>query len=121
MDRVRRFGRRFTGDGHGVGARKPSPLVAAGRRLAAAAVVLAVLVPLALPRMTTGLLQRFRPDAASAGIGFGPARDGMRVDLFSALAVSSTRTRTSRWTWSRSRRALVPTGSGVTNLAVGRD
>ena len=86
LDRVRRFGRRFTGDGRGVEAREPSPLAAAGRRLAAAGVVLAVLVPLALPRMTTGLLQRFGFDGAQGAIGFGPVRDGVRVDLFSALA-----------------------------------
>src|SRR5262249_36240555 len=39
VDRVRRFGRRFTGEGRDVDVWEPSPLAAAGRRLAAVGVV----------------------------------------------------------------------------------
>jgi transglutaminase-like putative cysteine protease len=65
VDRVRRFGRRFTGDGRDVDVWEPSPLSAAGRRLGMAGVVIAILLPLAVPGMTSGLLDRF-------GTGFGP-------------------------------------------------
>ena len=66
VDRVRRFGRRFTGDGRDVDVWEPSPLAAAGRRLAVVGVVVAVLLPLAVPGMTTGLLDRF-----GTGVGDG--------------------------------------------------
>ena len=42
VDRVRRFGRRFTGDGRDVDVWEPSPLAAAGRRLAVVGVLVAV-------------------------------------------------------------------------------
>lgn len=45
-ERVRRFGRWFTDDGRGVDGWQRTPLAAAGRRLATAGVVLAVLLPL---------------------------------------------------------------------------
>ena len=41
VDRVRRFGRRFTGDGRDVDVWEPSPLAAAGRRLGVVGVALA--------------------------------------------------------------------------------
>lgn len=85
VDRVRRFGRRFTSDGRGVSGWEPSPLAAAGRRLAVVGVGLAVLVPLVVPGTGDGLLAAFgRPggDGTGSGRGGGPGR----VDLFAALS-----------------------------------
>jgi transglutaminase-like putative cysteine protease len=65
VDRVRRFGRRFTGEGRDVDLWEPSPLSSAGRRLGVVGVVIAMVLPLAVPGMTSGLLDRF-------GAGFGP-------------------------------------------------
>ncbi|SCL23556.1 transglutaminase TgpA family protein [Micromonospora inyonensis] len=86
IDRVRRFGRRFTGDGRDVDVWEASPLASAGRRLAVVGVVLAVLAPLAVPGMTGGLLDRLQ-----SGTGDGDGRTGVggspgRVDLFAALS-----------------------------------
>ena len=84
IDRVRQFGRRFTGDGRGVDGWEASPLASAGRRLAAVGVAVAVLLPLAMPGMTGGLL-----DTLSSGTGEGTGGSGRgtagQVDLFSAL------------------------------------
>ncbi|MCW6009710.1 transglutaminaseTgpA domain-containing protein [Micromonospora sp. CPCC 205371] len=82
VDRVRRFGRRFTGDGRDVDVWEPSPLAAAGRRLAVVGVVLAVLVPLAVPGMTSGLLA----NVGQGGTGPGGTGRGGRVDLFAKLS-----------------------------------
>jgi hypothetical protein len=85
VDRVRRFGRRFTGDGRDVDVWEPSPLAAAGRRLAVVGVIVAVLLPLAVPGMTTGLLNRYN----AAGNGDGGAGRGApqgRIDLFASLS-----------------------------------
>ncbi|MFU8849872.1 transglutaminase TgpA family protein [Micromonospora sp. SL1-18] len=84
VDRVRRFGRRFTGEGRDVDVWEASPLAAAGRRLAVVGVALAVALPLAVPGMTGGLLDR-------VGNGDGTGRPGQggntgRIDLFSALS-----------------------------------
>ncbi|MEU4567232.1 DUF3488 and transglutaminase-like domain-containing protein [Micromonospora sp. NPDC023956] len=86
IDRVRRFGRRFTGDGRDVDVWEASPLASAGRRLAVVGVVVAVLAPLAVPGMTGGLL-----DSLQSGNGNGNGRAGVggspgRVDLFAALS-----------------------------------
>ncbi|MEV4755491.1 DUF3488 and transglutaminase-like domain-containing protein [Micromonospora sp. NPDC049559] len=87
VDRVRRFGRRFTGDGRDVDVWEPSPLAAAGRRLSVLGVVLAVLLPVAVPGMTTGLLDRY---GAVGGNGNGNGRAGggqpTRIDLFASLS-----------------------------------
>lgn len=56
LDRVRLFGRRFTGEGRGVDAWEPSPLAAVGRRIAGIGVVLAVLLPFIIPGFTSGLI-----------------------------------------------------------------
>jgi transglutaminase-like putative cysteine protease/uncharacterized membrane protein YhaH (DUF805 family) len=69
VDRVRRFGRRFTGEGRDVDLWEPSPLSSAGRRLGVVGVVIAMLLPLAVPGMTSGLIDRF-------GSGFGPGDGG---------------------------------------------
>ncbi|MGN9913687.1 transglutaminase TgpA family protein [Phytohabitans sp. LJ34] len=84
VDRVRRFGRRFTGDGRDVDVWEPSPLAAAGRRLAVVGVALAVLLPLAVPGMTTGLLANF--GAGGSGPGGNGRGNGGRVDLFANLS-----------------------------------
>lgn len=88
VDRVRRFGRRFTGDGQDVDVWEASPLAAAGRRLAAVGVALAVVLPLAVPGMTGGLLDTL---GAGTGNGTGNGRPGQggtpgRIDLFAALS-----------------------------------
>ena len=69
VDRVRRFGRRFTGEGRDVDLWEPSPLSAAGRRLGVVGVVVAMLLPLAIPGMTAGLLRPLRRPR----VGDGPA------------------------------------------------
>ncbi|MFG1777298.1 DUF3488 and DUF4129 domain-containing transglutaminase family protein [Micromonospora sp. NPDC049048] len=87
VDRVRRFGRRFTGDGRDVDVWEASPLAAAGRRLAAVGVAVAVALPLAVPGMTGGLLDTL---GAGSGSGNGNGRPGQggtgRIDLFAALS-----------------------------------
>jgi transglutaminase-like putative cysteine protease len=85
VDRVRRFGRRFTGEGRDVDMWEPSPLAAAGRRLAVVGVVFAIVLPLAIPGMTNGLLDRF---GSGTGQGLGPGGNGRgtTVNLFSSLA-----------------------------------
>lgn len=82
VDRVRRFGRRFTGDGRDIDVWEPSPLAAAGRRMAIIGVLVAVALPLAVPGMTTGLLDRF--GSGGDGLGSGPGRGG-RVNLWAML------------------------------------
>jgi transglutaminase-like putative cysteine protease len=85
VDRVRRFGRRFTGDGRGVDVWEPSPLSAAGRRLAVFGVAVAVALPLFLPGMTTGVLSRLNGYGPGNGPGNG-SRPGPAVNLFATLA-----------------------------------
>jgi transglutaminase-like putative cysteine protease len=88
---VRRFGRRFSGDGRDIDVWEPSPLAAAGRRLAVIGVVVAVILPLAVPGMTTGLLDRFGTGVGDgSGVGNGPGRAG-NVNLFSFLSGSLVR------------------------------
>ncbi|MDG4827093.1 DUF3488 and transglutaminase-like domain-containing protein [Asanoa sp. WMMD1127] len=85
VDGVRRFGRRFTGDGRDVDVWEPSPLAAAGRRLAIVGVLAAVALPVAVPGMTSGLLARFNSGAGDGvGLGDGSGRPG-RINLFAAL------------------------------------
>jgi transglutaminase-like putative cysteine protease len=87
VDRVRRFGRRFTGEGRDVDVWEPSPLAAAGRRLAVVGVVLAVALPLAVPGMTTGLIDRFGTGGGGGdGTGTGRGGTGSSVDLFANLS-----------------------------------
>ncbi|MGC4805780.1 transglutaminase TgpA family protein [Micromonospora sp. DT233] len=87
VERVRRFGRRFTGDGRDVDVWESSPLAAAGRRLAAVGVVLAVALPLAVPGMTGGLLDTLGSGGGNGpGGGKGTGGNPGRVDLFAALS-----------------------------------
>jgi len=85
VDRVRRFGRRFTGEGRDVDLWEPSPLSAAGRRLGVVGVVIAMLLPLALPGMTSGLLDRFGGGGLGGGVGDGPGGPGAAVNLTAML------------------------------------
>jgi transglutaminase-like putative cysteine protease len=93
IDRVRRFGRRFTGDGRDVDVWEPSPLAAAGRRLGVVGVAAAVLVPLAVPTITGGLLSRLTQTGAGVGTGTGTGSGG-RINLFAGLSGQLTQTDT---------------------------
>lgn len=84
VDKVRRFGRRFTGEGRGVDLWEPSPLAATGRRLAIAGVIVAVLLPLFVPGMTSGFLSQFG-QGGGQGQGIGGTGRGGSVDLFANL------------------------------------
>ncbi|MEV4704804.1 DUF3488 and transglutaminase-like domain-containing protein [Actinoplanes sp. NPDC049316] len=85
VDRVRRFGRRFTGDGRDVDVWEPSPLAAAGRRLAMIGVAAAVLLPLVVPGLNTGLLNRLtQVGTGVGGNGTGTGGNG-RINLFASL------------------------------------
>ena len=85
VDRVRRFGRRFTGDGRDVDVWEPSPLAAAGRRIGVVGVLVAVLLPLAVPTVSGGLLSRLTQ--SGSGVGTGPGTGGSgRINLFAALS-----------------------------------
>ncbi|HEX8631971.1 MAG TPA: transglutaminaseTgpA domain-containing protein [Catenuloplanes sp.] len=92
VERVRRFGRRFTGDGRDVDVWEPSPLAAAGRRLTVVGVAAAVLLPLAVPGMTSGLLAQVTQSGAGDGLGVG--RGNGQVKLFADLSGRLNQTRT---------------------------
>jgi len=85
VDRVRRFGRRFTGDGRDVDVWEPSPLAAAGRRLALIGVAAAVLLPLVVPGLNTGLLNSLTQVGTGNGVGGGTGGGG-RINLFASLS-----------------------------------
>jgi transglutaminase-like putative cysteine protease len=82
LDRVRRFGRRFTGDGRDVPLWEPSPLAAAGRRLTVVGALLAVMLPMVVPGMTTGLVDRFGSGVGGTG---GSGGNPTAVNLFATL------------------------------------
>jgi len=84
VDRVRRFGRRFSGDGRDIDAWEPSPLAAAGRRMAIVGVLIAVILPVAVPGMTTGLLDRWGTGGDGPGNGPGGGA-GRSVNLWALL------------------------------------
>ncbi|HEY2791699.1 MAG TPA: DUF3488 domain-containing protein, partial [Micromonosporaceae bacterium] len=67
IDRVRLFGRRFTGDGRGLDTWESSPLASIGRRLTAAGVVLAVAVPGILPGVGQGFVDAFKGNGNGDG------------------------------------------------------
>jgi transglutaminase-like putative cysteine protease len=83
VDRVRRFGRRFTGDGRDVDLWEPSPLAAAGQRLGLIGLVLAVVLPLAVPNMTNGLLASI---GSGTGIGLSGPGTGRSVSFNAVLS-----------------------------------
>ncbi|SBT48265.1 transglutaminase TgpA family protein [Micromonospora narathiwatensis] len=86
VDRVRRFGRRFTGEGRDVDVWEASPLAAAGRRLAVVGVAVAVALPLAVPGMTGGLLDRIGDSTGDGNGRPGQGGNAGRIDLFAALS-----------------------------------
>ncbi|MBX6751674.1 MAG: transglutaminase domain-containing protein [Micromonosporaceae bacterium] len=90
VDRVRRFGRRFSSDGRDIEIWEPSPLAAAGRRLGVIAIALAVLVPFAVPTMNSTILSTFGPPGGP-GPG-GPAGEGLvtSVDMTALLSDNLT-------------------------------
>ncbi|MDT5027111.1 MAG: hypothetical protein QOE61_3537, partial [Micromonosporaceae bacterium] len=86
VDRVRRFGRRFTGEGRDVDVWEPSPLSAAGRRLGVVGVAVALVLPLAIPGMTSGMLDRFGSGFGNnGGPGPGSGPPGASVNLSALL------------------------------------
>ncbi len=87
VDRVRMFGRRFTGDGRGVDMWEPSPLAAIGRRTAVIGVLLAVILPIGIPGLHHSLVGPIGPPVAN-GNGFGNCFGcaGTQVDLFATLS-----------------------------------
>jgi hypothetical protein len=85
VDRVRRFGRRFSGEGRDVDIWEPSPLSAAGRRLGVLGIIVAVLIPLAVPGMTAGFLDRFGTGPGGEDPGTGPGGGVATVDMKALL------------------------------------
>jgi transglutaminase-like putative cysteine protease len=94
VDRVRRFGRRFTGDGRDVDAWEPSPLSAAGRRLGFVGVAAAVVLPLLVPSVTGGLLSQLTSSGTGIGNGIGTGKGGGSIDLFAGLSGQLTQSST---------------------------
>ncbi|MBT8226535.1 MAG: transglutaminase domain-containing protein, partial [Dactylosporangium sp.] len=86
IDRVRRFGRRFSADGRKVDVWESSPLASAGRRLGLVGIVLATALPLAVPGLTSGLFDRLA--AGSGGSGGG---SGAGISLYALLSGSLNR------------------------------
>src|SRR5690606_19953894 len=84
LERVRRFGQRFTAQGRGVPVWEPSPLAAAGRRLAAVGILAAVLLPLAVPDLGNGLTHRLIGGGSGEGEG-GGSGPATAVNLFAHL------------------------------------
>jgi transglutaminase-like putative cysteine protease len=97
VDRVRRFGRRFTGDGRDVDVWEPSPLAAAGRRLAVIGVATAVLLPVIVPGLNTGLLNSLTQVGTGTG-GGGPGSGGTgRINLFASLSGQLSQTQVTNY------------------------
>ncbi len=90
VDRVRRFGRRFSGDGRDVDVWEPSPLSAAGRRLGVVGIIVAVMIPLAIPGMTSGFLDRFGTGPGGNTPGPGGAGGIATVDMQALLSDNLT-------------------------------
>ncbi len=91
VDQVRRWGRRFTGDGRDIDAWEPSPLASAGRRLGLLGLVLAIALPAAVPGLSSGLLDRIA--AYNNGTGSGPgngSRLGTSINPITTLRGSLT-------------------------------
>jgi transglutaminase-like putative cysteine protease len=97
VDQVRRFGRRFTADGRDLDEWQPSPLAAAGRRLAAVGIVIAIALPLAVPGMGPGLIDRIRAAIGARTDGDGglvAGGPGARVDMLARLTGQLTQRET---------------------------
>jgi transglutaminase-like putative cysteine protease len=87
VERVRRFGRRFTGEGRDVELWEPSPLSSAGRRLGVVGVLAAIILPLAIPNMSATLLSRF--NGPGTGSGPGPGTGALPVVDLNAMITSN--------------------------------
>ncbi|MFD0555776.1 uncharacterized protein DUF4129 [Stackebrandtia endophytica] len=85
VERVRRYGRRFSGDGRGIDRWEPSPLATTGRWLALIAIPVALIIPSLLPGMDSGLLAMFYNSGGPGGSGDGPGGNPSRVDPVAAL------------------------------------
>jgi transglutaminase-like putative cysteine protease len=85
VDRVRRFGRRFTGEGRDVDVWEPSPLASAGRRLGVVGVIVAIIIPLLIPQLSTSFFDQFGGDGSGSG-GTGNGRGGLTTNLFADLS-----------------------------------
>ena len=110
LERVRRFGQRFTAQGRGVPVWEPSPLAAAGRRLAAVGILAAVLLPLAVPDLGNGLTHRLIGGGSGEGEG-GGSGPATAVNLFAHLD--------GRVSWSASGSARpLPSGRGRPGTAI---
>ncbi|MEV6525500.1 DUF3488 and transglutaminase-like domain-containing protein [Longispora sp. NPDC051575] len=85
-DRVRRWGRRFSGDGKDIDAWEPSPMGAAGRRLGIASLAVAVALPLLVPSLGSGILNTVGVTGSGEGPGgTGPGRGGSMVNPITQL------------------------------------
>lgn len=87
IDRVRLFGRRFTGEGRGVDMWEPSPLATVGRRIALIGMLLAIVIPIATPGLGRGLIPALG-GGAGTGNGTGTCRGTCMngsVNLFANL------------------------------------
>lgn len=71
IDRVRRYGRRFSGDGRGIDRWEPSPLAGTGRWLAALVVGIALLLPILVPGVNSNLLAGLATGTGSGGVTGG--------------------------------------------------
>jgi transglutaminase-like putative cysteine protease len=97
VDRVRLFGRRFSGEGRGIDMWESSPLAAVGRRIAVVGVLLAVIVPVAVPGFSTGFVHQFGNGTGPGGDGTGSCTGLCRsstVDLFANLTGKLTQGKT---------------------------
>ncbi|GLZ75390.1 hypothetical protein Afil01_01970 [Actinorhabdospora filicis] len=81
IHRVRRFGRRFAGDGRNIDMWEPSPLASTGRWLTAVGVAVALLLPLAIPGVNAaGLLASFGSGGNGDGDGGSGGEGAVRVN-----------------------------------------
>lgn len=90
-DRVRRFGRRFSGDGRDLDIWGASPLVTAGQRLGVMGIVLAIGIPLVVPGVSSGLLDRFAQGTSGNTNGGGLTGSDATVGLYATLSGSLNR------------------------------
>ncbi|GAA3296161.1 transglutaminase domain-containing protein [Dactylosporangium vinaceum] len=91
VDRVRRFGRRFTGDGRDVDLWEPSPLASAGQRLGLIGIIVAVFVPFVPFAMPAGILDSIGAGGGGGGAGIGNGKNGKSVSMFALLSGQLTR------------------------------
>ncbi|GAA4922314.1 transglutaminase-like putative cysteine protease [Stackebrandtia albiflava] len=85
VERVRGFGRRFSGDGRGIDRWEPSPLATTGRWLTLVAIPIALILPGLLPGMTSGLIDAFYNGPGGSGPGGNGTTTPVRVDPVAAL------------------------------------